>query len=124
MEPPLRVLPISPLMVLAISGACVRLGRIAEAAAFLVAFDALLRPGELYALTAGDVTWARGRAVLSLRNTKSGQRKGATEMVSTIVCQSHVTNIWLWAALRNKKPKDKLPKEFFRLLIYVTCFTI
>jgi len=111
-------------MVLAISGACVRLGRIAEAAAFLVAFDALLRPGELYALTAGDVTWACGRAVLSLRNTKSGQRKGATEMVSTIVCQSHVTNIWLWAALRNKKPKDKLPKEFFRLLIYVTCFTL
>ena len=105
MEPPVRVLPISPLMVLAISGACVRLGRIPEAAAFLVAFDALLRPGELYSLTAGDVTWARGRAVLSLRNTKSGLRKGATEMV---VCQSHVTNVWLWAALRHKKATDKL----------------
>ena len=47
------------------------------------------------------------------RNTKSGQRKGATEMVSTIVCQSHVTNIWLWAALRIRNPKTSCPKNFF-----------
>ena len=50
MEPPLRVLPISPLLVLAISGACAKLQLVAEAAAFLLCFDTLLRPGELYRL--------------------------------------------------------------------------
>lgn len=105
MEPPVRVLPISPLMVVAISGACARLGYVSAAAAFLVAFDALLRPGELYALQKQHVTWARGKAILSLHGTKTGQRKAATEMV---VCHSHVTNVWLWLALKNKKPKDKL----------------
>ena len=105
MEPPVRVLPISPLIVLAMSGACVRLGKVHCAAAFLLCFDTLLRPGELYSLRKRDFTWAGGKAVVSLRNTKTGQRKGAEEMV---VCQSRVANIWLYRALAHKAPADRL----------------
>ena len=121
MEPPVRVLPISPLMVVAMSGACARLGRVSAAAAFLVCFDTFLRPGELYQLTGEDVTWAGGLAVLSLKKTKSGQRKNVTEMV---VCQSRLANLWLWMALRHRDPKapllDESPAQFrslfFKLL--------
>lgn len=61
-EPPIRVLPISPLMMLAISGACVRLGYVDAAASFLLCFDTFLRPGEL---RKKRFTWAGGSAVLS-----------------------------------------------------------
>ena len=61
-EPPIRVLPISPLMMLAISGACVRLGYVDAAASFLLCFDTFLRPGEL---RKKHFTWAGGSAVLS-----------------------------------------------------------
>lgn len=108
MEPPVRVLPISPLMVVAISGACVKLGLTSAAAAFLVGFDTFLRPGELYRLTKQDITWAGGLAVLSLKKTKSGQRRNVAEMV---VCHSRVANFWLWKALQHKKPHDLLLDE-------------
>ena len=105
MEPPVRVLPISPLMVLAISGACVKLQCYSEAAAFLLCFDTFLRPGELYRLRKQDITWAGGHAVVSLKNTKTGQRKNANEMV---VCHSQVANSWLQKVLHPKKPQDLL----------------
>ena len=105
MEPPVRVLPISPLIVLAMSGACVRLRKIQCAAAFLLCFDTLLRPGELYRLRKQDFTWAGGKAVVSLHNTKTGQRKGAEEMV---VCHSRVANYWLQKALAPKAQEDFL----------------
>lgn len=105
MEPPVRVLPISPLMVLAIGGACVRLGRISCAAAIMLGFDTLLRPGELYSIRKSNITWARGRAVLTLENTKTGQRKGAQEMV---ICHSHIANYWLSKALAQKRDCDLL----------------
>ena len=116
LEPPVRVLPISPLMVLAISGACARLGRICCAAAFLLAFDTLLRPGELYGLRKRDITWAGGRAVLAIWHSKTGQRKGAQEMV---VCHSHIANRWLSVALATKAASDRLldctPQDFRNL---------
>ena len=59
---------------------------------FLLAFDAMLRRGELYQLRKRDITWAGGCAVLSLKNTKSGQRAGAEEVV---LCNSQVANTWL-----------------------------
>ena len=111
-------------MVLAMAGLCVRLGQVSAAAAFLVCFDGLLRPGELYNLTKSNITWAGGRAVLSLKQTKTGQRKNAEEMV---VCESKITNLWLRAALRDKRPNDLLldisPKDlrtlFFTLLSHL-----
>jgi integrase len=105
MEPPVRVLPISPLMVVAISGACLKLNKPAAAAAFLVCFDTFLRPSELYHLRKQDITWAGGQAVLSLGQTKTGQRKNASEMV---VCRSRVANYWLLHALKDKAPEDTL----------------
>ena len=105
MEPPVRVLPLSPLVVLAISGACVRLNLPSAAAAFLLAFDAFLRPGELYKLRKSDFVWAGRRAVVSLFGTKTGQRKNAEEMV---VVHSDLANYWLQVALRPKKANDLL----------------
>ena len=120
-EPPIRVLPLSPVMVLAISGACARLGYVDAAAAFLISFDTFLRPGELYKLKKKHVTWARGSAVLSLGKTKSGLRKNAAEMV---VCESAIANLWLARALATKHDHDllwdakpeKLRKLFFGVL--------
>ena len=105
MEPPVRVLPISPLIVLAMGGACVRLRKIHCAAAFLLCFDTLLRPGELYGLRKRDFTWAANKAVVCLKNTKTGQRKGAEEMV---VCNSQVANFWLHRALHSRADDDFL----------------
>ena len=117
-EPPVRVLPISPLMVVGLSGLCVYLGWPEAATAFLVAFDALLRPGELYKLRVRDLTWASGQAVLTLANTKTGIRKGANEMV---LCESAVTNKWLLRVTRDKHPDalllDRSP-QLFRSLFF------
>eukprot|EP00438_Fugacium_kawagutii_P024958 Skav213215 [mRNA] locus=scaffold2826:646920:647414:- [translate_table: standard] len=57
LEPPARVVPLSPLLTRAFAGALVMAGHIAEAALILVAFDALLRPGEMYQLRAEDITF-------------------------------------------------------------------
>ena len=115
----MRVLPISPLMAVAISGACAKLGQVFAAAAFLLSFDTFLRPGELYRLTKQDITWAGSLAVLSLKKTKSGQRRNDGG-----ICHSRIANIWLWKALQHKKPQDLLLDEtpsqlrslFFHLL--------
>lgn len=118
MEPPVRVLPISPLRVMAMGGACVKMGLPSCAAAFLLCFDVMLRPGELYRLRKKDITWAGGKAVVSLKDTKSGLRKGAEEMV---ICSSHVANSWLALALSSKLPDDLLldrSPEAFRVLFF------
>eukprot|EP00435_Cladocopium_sp_Y103_P073316 s88_g43.t1 len=118
MEPPVRVLPISPLVVLAMGGACVKMGFPCCAAAFLVAFDVMLRPGELYRIRKKHVSWAGGRAVIALYDTKSGQRKGAEEMV---ICSSWIANFWLGIALQDKRPNDLLldrSPEALRVLFF------
>ena len=90
------------------------------AAAFLVCFDAFLRPGELYRLICWDVIWAGGLAVLSLRQTKSGHRKNAAEM---LVCHSKIANQWLWKGLANKQPNepllDETPAQFRSLFFHI-----
>lgn len=58
MEPPVRVLPMSPLIIAGMAGLCAKLGWCGPAAALLVGFDCLLRPGEIYQLLVKDVTWA------------------------------------------------------------------
>eukprot|EP00438_Fugacium_kawagutii_P004132 Skav211256 [mRNA] locus=scaffold3676:135811:142394:+ [translate_table: standard] len=103
MEPPTRVLPISPLMIAGMAGLCARLGWCGPAAALLVGFDCLLRPGEIYELKVGDVTWAAGRATLTLHSAKTGQRKGAEEMV---FCESHLATKWLRKACAGRGPSD------------------
>ena len=92
-------------MVLAISGACARLGGISCAAAFMLGFDTLLRPGEFYKVPKRDITWAGGRAVLTLKHTKTGQRKATQEMA---ICHSQIANLWVSRALANKAGSDLL----------------
>ena len=117
-EPPLRVLPISPVMIAGMAGLCVQLGWCRPAAALLVGFDCLLRPGEIYNLRIRDITWASGKATLTLRNTKTGQRKGAEEM---IFCESALATRWLRVASRGLHPDDFLldrPAKHFRQLFF------
>lgn len=80
-EPPSRVVPISPLLTRAFAGACVLAGKIPAAACLLTAFDALLRPGEMYLLRVGDITFYSCQAVITLRDTKTGRRHTSGEMV-------------------------------------------
>ena len=117
-EPPVRVLPISPLVVGAMAGLLVKLGWLRPAALLLAGFDAFLRPGEMYNLKVGDLQWASGRVTLILHNTKSGQRKGADEMV---FCESSLATKWLRRATRSLAPSapvlDRTP-EAFRSLFF------
>eukprot|EP00435_Cladocopium_sp_Y103_P061539 s868_g23.t1 len=81
LEPPRRVLPLSPLMVRAMAGAAWSLGFISEAAALLLGFDAMLRSGELYSVQVRDFKFYNDKAVVSLGYTKTGKRNNTTEMV-------------------------------------------
>ena len=87
LEPPRRVLPLSPLMIKAMAGAAMAIGFASEASALLVGFDAMLRSGELYELRIKDIAFYGTRAVLSLGMTKTGKRTNTSEMV---VVESHL----------------------------------
>jgi len=104
-EPPMRVLPISPLILLGMAGLAARLGLQDVAAGLLVCFDGMLRSGELYNLTVGDVTFYHQHAVLRLGLTKSGKRTGKEEMV---VINSLLAVAWLRRACRRRSPSEPL----------------
>lgn len=93
LEPPQRVLPISPSVILGFAGACCYLQLWPEAAALLAGFDTMLRSGELYRLRIKDITFYGSRAVLALGFTKTGKRNNAAEMVV-------VESAWAVKALR------------------------
>lgn len=89
-EPPTRLIPMSPFVVKAFAGACIRANLRREAACLLLCFDAMLRPGELYNILVKDITFYNSSAVITLRDTKTGKRKGNDEMVvveSVLACQ-------------------------------------
>ena len=118
LEPPLRVLPLSPLLVRGFAGAAVYMGFVAEAAALLIGFDCMLRSGELYNLKIGDITFLQNKAVLCLGQSKSGKRSGTSEMV---VVESALAMTWLKKACRQAKKGEKLlfrGDRFFRKLFY------
>eukprot|EP00438_Fugacium_kawagutii_P008892 Skav234759 [mRNA] locus=scaffold2327:79052:85672:+ [translate_table: standard] len=86
--------------------------------ALLVGFDCLLRPGEIYDLKVGDITWASKRATLTLRSTKTGIRKGAEEMV---FCESRLATKWLKKACAGKSPHQLIvgcSRKHFRSLSF------
>lgn len=105
LEPPRRVLPISPLVIGAFAGVACELGYLAEASAMLVGFDAMLRSGELYRLKIKDIKFYGQRAVLSLGFTKTGKRANATEMV---VVESKLAVSLLRQACHNRDRNDYL----------------
>ena len=118
LEPPMRVLPVSPLLVLGFAGAAVALGFINEAAGLLVAFDCMLRSGELYTLKVKDVKFMRKRAVLNLNQSKAGKRAGHSEMV---VVESRLAFKWLKQACSGRSKEERLLSKgpaFFRKLFH------
>ena len=118
LEPPVRVLPISPLLVLGFAGAALALGYMSEAALLLVGFDTMLRSGEMYSLRVKDVQFLRNRAVLNLGQSKTGKRTGHSEMV---VVESAIACKWLRRACSNL-PRDSAiltrGAVFFRKLFH------
>ena len=105
-------------MVRGFAGAAAHMGFVAEAAAFLVGFDCMLRSGELYNLKIEDITFLRNKAVLCLGQSKSGKRTGANEMV---VVESSLAITWLKKACRNSTKTSKLlwrGERFFRKLFH------
>lgn len=116
LEPPQRVLPLSPAVVIAFAGACAHLGFMAEAAALLAGFDAMLRSGEIYRLRVKDITFYGSRAVLSLGFTKTGKRNNAAEMV---VVESPLAVRALRAACHGRRAQEMFlfnGERFFRTL--------
>jgi hypothetical protein len=81
-----------------------------------MAFDRLLRPGELYLVEARDINFYPNKAVVTLRDTKTGKRKGAGEMV---VLNSLLANFWLRKACALRRYNDPILLDgapSFRLL--------
>ena len=113
-EPPMRVLPMSPLVVLGMAGLAAGLGLSEVAAGLLVCFDGILRSGELYQLRVSDVTFYTGKAALRLGLTKAGKRSGQEEMV---VINSYLAVRWLRRACRGKRGSQLVlaqGADFFR----------
>ncbi|OLP94542.1 hypothetical protein AK812_SmicGene23459 [Symbiodinium microadriaticum] len=78
--PPMRVLPLSPLLVLGMAGMAAALRLPEIAAGLLVCFDGILRSGELYQLRVSDVTFYGSKASAAARLHKS---KRSEQMVLT-----------------------------------------
>ena len=115
-EPPKRALPMHPVLLLGMAGMLAYIGATDAVAVLLVGFDTMLRSGELYNLCVKDVSFARERAVLKLRDTKTSSRKSGDEVV---VVESSLAVKWLKRACANKGPEDKVlqmgPYTFRRL---------
>ncbi|CAE7323141.1 unnamed protein product [Symbiodinium sp. CCMP2456] len=113
-EPPMRVLPLSPLLVLGMAGLAAGLGLPDIAAGLLICFDGILRSGELYQLRVADVTFYESRAALRLGLTKAGKRTGQEEMV---VVNSRIAINWLRRACARRSGDELLIRrgpDFFR----------
>ena len=107
-EPPVRVLPLSPLVLLGMAGLAAGLKLADVAAGLLICFDGMLRSGELYHLAVGDVAFYRDRAVLRLGLTKGGNRTGKEEMV---VVNSLVAVKWLRRACCGRSAEEMLLRK-------------
>ncbi|CAE7765025.1 unnamed protein product [Symbiodinium sp. CCMP2592] len=99
-EPPMHVLPLSPLVVLGMAGLAAGVGLSEVAAGLLVCFDGLLRSGEFYQLRVSDATFYSDRAALRLGLTKGGKRTGQEEMV---IINSCLAVRWLRKACAGKR---------------------
>ena len=105
LEPPLRVLPMHPMLLMGMAGLLWRAGQQDIAALMLVGFDCFLRSGEIYQIERRDLLFERDKVVIKLRNTKYGQQIGADQMV---LCQSSFASKLLWHVCKGLEPKDKV----------------
>ncbi len=106
-ELPSRAPPFAPLVLLGVAEAAVLLGLPRVAAGCVVGAHCILRTGELCSITSAAVELATdlSSAVISLGDTKGGQRRGAQE--SAEVTASWVA-VLLAAAMRGTSPGDLL----------------
>ena len=93
LEVPNRAPPLTATLVEGLAAYALAHDDLAMATLLLVGFYGLLRTGELLNLKASDVLVANGMAILSLVDTKSSKRKGATEVV-------HLQNFFAVECLR------------------------
>ena len=93
-EPRRQAPPVELLLAQAIAGILARRGFGGAAICVLLAHDCILRNAEAYELRTGDCIATRTSVMLTLRDTKIGQRLGVTQIV---VCQ----NRWLAARVRH-----------------------
>jgi hypothetical protein len=101
-ELPVRAVPFSPKVFLAMVGAALLDDDWSQAAAYLVGFICMLRTGELVGLRWGDLSFHKSphRLVISLGTTKGGQRRGIPN--ETVVTDDLAT-IHFLAAIHNEK---------------------
>jgi len=105
LEPPNRATPFTPIIVLGLAGLAASLKLQDVCALFLVGFDRFLRTGELLNLRVFNIQFGTSKAVITLHDTKTGKRKGSTEMVSV---SSPLVIRWLRKACAGKRPDDLL----------------
>ena len=82
-----RAPPLTAVLVEGLASYALAHDDLSMATLLLVGFYGLLRTGELLSLQASDILVANNMAVISLRDTKSGKRKGATEVI-------HISNFF------------------------------
>ena len=99
-DPPMRVFPLSPVVVLGMAGLAAAIKLPEVAAGLLVCFDGILRSGEFYQLRVSDVTFYSERAALRLGLTRGGKRTGREEMV---IINSRWAVHWLSYACAGKR---------------------
>lgn len=118
-EPPTRAAPISPLIVLGLAGAAIRCDLLGVAAGLLVGFDGMLRSGEIFKLRAGHCKILKAKAIIRIPTSKSGARKGATEMVviesraAVAILQDAIAGLAPDAFVVRRTPSKF--REFFRM---------
>ena len=103
-----RALPFPEDMVRGLAGLALARGRWDYGLAVLVGFMGLLRPAELFALTAEDVVFqprAPQTMVLILRDTKSGRRNNTDEKV---VIEDLYIAVGLRAHVAGRAPEERL----------------
>ena len=110
LEPPNRATPFTPIVVLGLAGLAASLKLYDVCALFLLGFDRFLRTGELLNLRVFNIQFGTSKAVITLHETKTGKRKGNTEMVSVT---SPLVLRWLRKACAGKKPEDLLLNQTY-----------
>ena len=81
LEVPSRAPPLTSTLIDAMAMFCIHHDDLPMACLLLIGFYGLLRTGELLSLRACDLLISTNRAIISLLDTKSGQRQGVSEMV-------------------------------------------
>ena len=82
-----------------------RAGAVDLAALLLVGFDGFLRSGELFSLCVGDIHFDLEKAIIKIPASKTGVRRGVTEM---IVLKAGVTVRVLRRACRGLNEDDTI----------------